>query len=281
MEPTDDETRPEPAFAGETVLITGTARGSAAPVRFASPSAARRWSAATADQIGDGGGDLYGSPPAFEPVAADVTDPEAVEALVERAADTGRVDDAVVNVAGIVAREPPLATHDGEPWERSVAVNLTAPFRIAREAAPHLRKTGGAVVNISSIYGQIGANARGAGAVDDEGRDRGVNARARRRTRGGRGPSQRRRAGIHRDADDRPSRTPRTMRRASGFGSSPPLERLGGPGEVASVVTFLASDDALVRHGRDGPRRRRASHRGSESVGGRRRSTGGGDYGPF
>jgi len=44
--------------------------------------------------------------------------------------------------------------------ERSVAVNLTAPFRIAREAAPHLRKTGGAVVNISSIYGQIGAAER-------------------------------------------------------------------------------------------------------------------------
>jgi len=118
-------------------------------------------------------------------VAADVTDPEAVEALVERAADTGRVD-AVVNVAGIVAREP-LATHDGEPWERSVAVNLTAPFRIAREAAPHLRKTGGAVVNISSIYGQIGAAERAGRLRVDEGRDRGVNARARRRTRGGRG----------------------------------------------------------------------------------------------
>jgi len=37
MEPTDDETRPEPAFAGETVLITGTARGigRACAVRFA------------------------------------------------------------------------------------------------------------------------------------------------------------------------------------------------------------------------------------------------------
>jgi len=34
------------------------------------------------------------------------------------------------------------------------------------------------------------------------------------------------------------------MRRASGFGELAALERLGGPGEVASVVTFLASDDA-------------------------------------
>jgi len=172
-------------------------------------------------------------------VAADVTDPEAVEALVERAADTGRVD-AVVNVAGIVAREP-LATHDGEPWERSVAVNLTAPFRIAREAAPHLRKTGGAVVNISSIYGQIGAAERAGYASTKagiEGLTRALAAEL--------GEDGVRANAVAPGFIETPMTEPYAEDDAARerFRELAALERLGGPGEVASVVTFLASDDA-------------------------------------
>jgi len=208
-------------------------------------------------------------------VAADVTDPEAVEALVERAADTGRVD-AVVNVAGIVAREP-LATHDGEPWERSVAVNLTAPFRIAREAAPHLRKTGGAVVNISSIYGQIGAAERAGYASTKagiEGLTRALAAEL--------GEDGVRANAVAPGFIETPMTEPYAEDDAARerFRELAALERLGG--RARSRASSPSSRATTPRSSRA---RRSSSTAGeppwSESVGGRRRSTGGGDYGPF
>jgi len=235
----DGGTTPEPAFAGDTVLITGTARGigRACAVRFAERGATviggdRLDQSETAAACAD----LPGS---FEPVSADVTDPAATEALVGRAADTGRVD-AVVNVAGIVAREP-LATHDGEPWERSVAVNLTAPFRIAREAAPHLRETGGAIVNISSIYGQIGAAERAGYASTKaglEGLTRALAAEL--------GADGVRANAVAPGFIETPMTEPYADDDAARerFRALAALERLGDPAEVASVVTFLASDDA-------------------------------------
>ncbi|WP_144922118.1 SDR family NAD(P)-dependent oxidoreductase [Halorubrum salsamenti] len=239
MGSTDEGPTPDPSFAGETALITGTARGigRACAVRFAERGATvvggdRLDQSETAATCAD-------LPGAFEPVAADVTDPAAVEALVERAADTGRVD-AVVNVAGIVAREP-LATHDGEPWERSVAVNLTAPFRIAREAAPHLRETGGAVVNVSSIYGQIGAAER-AGYVSTkaglEGLTRALAAEL--------GEDGVRANAVAPGFIETPMTEPYAEDGAARerFRELAALGRLGEPSEVASVVTFLASDDA-------------------------------------
>ena len=239
MTATDESPRPEPSSAGDTVLITGTARGigRACAVRFAERGATvvggdrldqSETAAACADRPGE-----------FEPVTADVTDPAAVAALVERAADTGRVD-AVVNVAGIVAREP-VATHDGEPWERSVAVNLTAPFRIAREAAPHLRATDGAIVNVSSIYGQIGAAERAGYASTKaglEGLTRALAAEL--------GEDGVRANAVAPGFIETPMTEPYADDEAARerFRNLAALERLGDPTEVASVVTFLAGDAA-------------------------------------
>jgi 3-oxoacyl-[acyl-carrier protein] reductase len=147
-----------PEFEGQTVLLTGAAGGigracaayfteRGATVVGGDVNESTETAAACADTPGQ-----------FESVRADVTDPAAVTALVERAADTGRID-ALVNVAGIIERLP-LAEYSDEAWDQIVATNLTAPFRLAREAAPHLRETGGAVVSVSSIYGQVGASER-------------------------------------------------------------------------------------------------------------------------
>ena len=230
---------PGPSFAGDTALITGTARGigRACAVRFAERGATvvgadrldqSETAAACADRPGE-----------FEPVEADVTDPAAVAALVERAADTGRVD-VVVNVAGIVAREP-IETHDGEPWARSVAVNLTAPFQIAREAAPHLRETGGTIVNISSIYGQIGAAERAGYASTKaglEGLTRALAAEL--------GADGVRANAVAPGFIETPMTEPYAEDDAARerFRRLEALERLEDTTEVASVVTFLASDEA-------------------------------------
>ena len=63
--------------------------------------------------------------------------------------------DALCNVAGIFqfhhSHEMKL-----EAWEKMIAINLTAPFRLSSAAIPHLLETGGAIVNCSSTAAYVG-----------------------------------------------------------------------------------------------------------------------------
>lgn len=75
-------------------------------------------------------------------VAADVTDRSAADAAVERAAEVlGGLDTVVAN-AGILSRAP-LAEISPDELHRLLETNLTAQFRTARAAWPHLRDAGG------------------------------------------------------------------------------------------------------------------------------------------
>jgi gluconate 5-dehydrogenase len=86
-----------------------------------------------------------------EAAAFDVTDGPAAAAEVARLADRhGRLD-ILVNNAGIQHRRPLVEWAD-EDFERVVAVNLTACFRMAREAARvMLRQGSGSIVNTGSV----------------------------------------------------------------------------------------------------------------------------------
>jgi len=92
-------------------------------------------------------------PEATLALPADVSDADAVQAAVRRAAaHFGRLD-ALVNNAGIAVFKPLLETTP-EDWARVLAVNLTGPFLATQAAAPLMAETGGgAVVNITSISG--------------------------------------------------------------------------------------------------------------------------------
>src|SRR5206468_8997409 len=57
-----------------------------------------------------------------------------------------------VNAAGVIATGALEATTD-VVWESMMAVNMRAPFRLMRAAAPHLTARKGAVVNVSSVNG--------------------------------------------------------------------------------------------------------------------------------
>ncbi|MEK8174943.1 SDR family NAD(P)-dependent oxidoreductase [Streptomyces sp. M19] len=71
-----------------------------------------------------------------------------------RAAD-GRLD-GLVNNAGVSRRLRFMDTTE-EVWDRVLAINLTGAFHGMRAVAPLMRDSGGgAIVNISSISGQIG-----------------------------------------------------------------------------------------------------------------------------
>lgn len=87
--------------------------------------------------------------------AFDVTDPAGVEAAFARiAAQHGRLD-ILVNNAGVIPRKPLLETTDAD-WQAVIDSNLTAYFRIAREAARLMvpRKSG-RIIMVSSIMGLV------------------------------------------------------------------------------------------------------------------------------
>jgi 3-oxoacyl-[acyl-carrier protein] reductase len=85
-------------------------------------------------------------------VSLDVTDGSALEAFVEQTArELGRVDALVNNAGGNVQGE------DDEAWLKAIDLNLMAAVRATRAAVPHMRaQGGGAIVNITSIWGREG-----------------------------------------------------------------------------------------------------------------------------
>lgn len=94
----------------------------------------------------------------FEGIAADFADASApAQVVAEVIGRAGRLD-LLVNNAGLMqeARAEDMSLAD---WERTLRVNLTAPFLLIKAALPHLRAVGGAIVNIGSIEG-LGANPR-------------------------------------------------------------------------------------------------------------------------
>src|SRR5262249_56997371 len=81
--------------------------------------------------------------------ACDVTDAAAVQAAVERAASSGRLDIAVANAGGgavgSVVRMSP------DEWRYTVDLNLTGTFLTVKHAGQAMAGAGGGIVAISSI----------------------------------------------------------------------------------------------------------------------------------
>jgi pteridine reductase len=86
-------------------------------------------------------------------VKAELLAPVAPQALVETALSGFRRLDLLVNNASTFY---PTAIGEIEPghWEELVGSNLRAPLFLSQAAAPHLAKTGGAIVNIVDIHAE-------------------------------------------------------------------------------------------------------------------------------
>lgn len=97
-----------------------------------------------------------GPDPEFDGIPADFTDPRSPARVVAEVAERAGRLDVLVNNSGTM-QESSVEAMGIDDWQRSLMVNLTAPFLLIRAALPHLRTTKGSIVNTGSIEG-LGAN---------------------------------------------------------------------------------------------------------------------------
>jgi NADP-dependent 3-hydroxy acid dehydrogenase YdfG len=97
-------------------------------------------------------------------VSCDVTDRDAVEAMVERVLGAlGSIDVLVCN-AGANVRNRSLEALSPSDWDRMIAVNLTGPFNVVHHVLPSMRqRQNGLVIQICSISGIRASTLGGAG----------------------------------------------------------------------------------------------------------------------
>lgn len=82
---------------------------------------------------------------------------EVAHAIDEVAELYGRLD-VLVNNAGIAGPDKPTHELTEEEWDRVQAVNVKGVFFCTKHAIPHMQRAGGgSIVNLSSIYGLVGA----------------------------------------------------------------------------------------------------------------------------
>ncbi|MEN3975020.1 SDR family NAD(P)-dependent oxidoreductase [Emcibacter sp. SYSU 3D8] len=84
----------------------------------------------------------------------DITGADAPEKIVDTAIATwGRLD-ILFNNAGVSGRANTVDMPDSH-WDKVMSVNVTAQFRLARAAIPHLRESGaGRIINTASVMAQ-------------------------------------------------------------------------------------------------------------------------------
>ena len=92
-------------------------------------------------------------------VLGDLREPAAVERIVATADEQGATD-ILVNNAGVMDWFLPAGEVDDETWDRVLDINAKAPMRLTRAVLPTMERKGrGAIVNISSIGGLLGGTA--------------------------------------------------------------------------------------------------------------------------
>jgi len=227
---------------GRVAIVTGAARGigfaiaerlSRAGARVVVADVDEQSALAAVKRLREGGAE------AVEAVA-DVTRPDEVGAMVERAIDAFGKLDVLVNNAGITGRDAPLLEVTDEDWERVLGLNLTATFYCCRAAISHMReRRTGAVVNVASISGKEGNPNMIPYSVSKAGVICLTKALAKEVVHDGVRVNCVAPAVI-----ETPLLEQLQPEAIEYMTSKIPMGRMGRPEEVAAVVHFLASDDA-------------------------------------
>jgi NAD(P)-dependent dehydrogenase (short-subunit alcohol dehydrogenase family) len=228
----------------KVAIVTGAASGIG---RAAALALAREGAQVVVSDVDEAGGqetvrliEQQGSEAIF--VKTDVSDPDAVEALVDKAVDTYGKLDVMVNNAGIGGEAALLADYSLESWDRVISINLSGVFYGMKYAIPAMLKSGGgSIINIASILGQVGfATAPAYVAAKHGVLGLTKNAALEYSAQGVRinavGPGFIRTPMIEQLEEDEATNQMLI--------SMHPIGRLGEPEEVAELVVWLASDKA-------------------------------------
>ncbi|MDZ5811419.1 SDR family NAD(P)-dependent oxidoreductase [Halorubrum sp. AD140] len=149
-----------PDLSGRVAVVTGGGRGigRAVALGMAAAGATVVPAARTASEVEAVAADIRELGAEARGIAADVTDDGDVEAPVAETVDAFGSLDVLVNNAGF---NPDGAL--GDPTEVDAGavddvldVNLRGAFRTLRAAGPHLKESGGSVVNVASVAGEVG-----------------------------------------------------------------------------------------------------------------------------
>lgn len=147
-------------LTGRTAVVTGGTRGigRAIALGLAEAGADVVATARTESAVAEITGELEQRGAGTVEQAVDVTDPEAVAALIDRTAEELESVDVVVNNAGFNP-DRALGT-PGRVDETAMGdvldVNLIGAYSCARAAGPRLRDGGGCLVNVASVGGLVG-----------------------------------------------------------------------------------------------------------------------------
>ena len=226
-------------FNGRVALVTGAASGigKATALRLAGEGAAvvvadiqEAQGAEVVSEIeASGGRAIY----QWLDVSSEQSWTDAVSRIVR---DLGGID-VLVNNAGIGDTEPIEVTTKAT-WDKVVAITQTSVFLGQKAAAEALKKSGhGAVVNISSMFGIVG----GFGTSPAYHAAKGAVRLLTKSTALGWVKDGVRVNSVHPGFVDTPilGDTDRDLLR-----NLTPMKRLARPEEIASIIAFLASDEA-------------------------------------
>ena len=142
--------QPYEDLAGKVVIVTGAGSG-------IGRASARAFSSAGAHVLGVGRRpnaleETAAGHPGIATLSADLRDPGAPREVIGAATGRwGRLD-VLVNNAGATAMMP-LAETTAAGIDDLLSLNVTAPSLLAHAALPHLLRSKGSIVNVSSTYG--------------------------------------------------------------------------------------------------------------------------------
>ena len=176
-------------------------------------------------------------------VQGDVSKPEDAQRVVEAAiAAYGRID-ILVNNAGVARPTSPVETIGDDEWATVIGVNLTGVFNFMKAVLPHMKKQkSGKIVNISSTAGRSSSTFGGAHYTASKAGVLGLTRHAAREAApfniniNAVAPGMMETELLYELAT--PERIAQVARERV------PMGRPGRPEEEASLVAFLASDDA-------------------------------------
>ena len=229
-------------LAGKVALISGSARGQGATeaAMFVREGACVVVSDVL-DDLGRATAASLGDRACY--VHLDVTDDDQWRRAVDEAERTFGHLDVLVNNAGIGIPPHPMVRTTEEQHRLTMSINLDGVWRGIRAAAPAMKRAGGgSIVNISSIDGIVGVGYM-ASYVASKFAVTGLTKAAALEL----GRDNIRVNSVHPGVVATPmldAAPPAVLERLDRLMQQQPIPRIGRPEEIASVVLFLASDEA-------------------------------------